>query len=98
MTEHPEDRADSQSNILNQDLSGLSDKTLGEVLDGAIATYGFEVVPDLEELAVSSDSRVASAACCALGGIHDGSAANALLRIGESTKDKNVRDSAGGEV
>lgn len=95
MTEHPEDRADSQSNILNQDLSGLSDKALGEVLDGAIATYGFEVVPDLEELAISSDSRVASAACCALGAIHDGSAANALLRIRESTKDKNVRKEAG---
>ncbi len=95
MTEHPEDRADSQSNILNQDLSGLSDKELGEVLDGAIATHGFEAVPDLEKLAISSDSRVASAACCALGAIDDVSAANALLRIRESTKDKNVRKEAG---
>jgi hypothetical protein len=95
VTERLEDRADSQSNILNEDLSGLSDNRLGEVLDNVIATYGCEAVPDLEKLAISSDSRVATAACCALGATHDVSAANALLRIRESTKDKNVRKEAG---
>ena len=95
MTEHLEERANLQSNILNQDLSGLSGKELGEVLDRAIATYGCEAVPDLEKLAISSDSHAASTACCALGTIHDVSAANALLRIRESTEDKNVRKEAG---
>lgn len=95
MTEHPEDRADSQNSILNQDLSGLCDKDLGEVLGGAIATYGFEVVQDLEKLATGGDSRVASAACSALGATHDVSAANALLRIREFAKDKSVRKEAG---
>jgi hypothetical protein len=95
VTDHLEDRADSQSNILNQDLSGLSNDELSEALDNVVATHGREALPDLEKLAMGSDSRVASAACYALGKAQDVSAANALLRIRESTKDKNVRKEAG---
>ncbi|HCD41859.1 MAG: HEAT repeat domain-containing protein [Bacillota bacterium] len=95
MTEHVQDGADLQSNILNQDLSGLSDKELSKVLTGAAGAYGCEAVPVLEELAAGSDSGIASAACDALGTVRDVCSANALLRIRESAKDKAVRKKAG---
>ena len=95
MTERLEDKVGFESGTLKEGLSGLSDKELGEVLHNVIADYGPKAVPDLEDLASGGDYRAAKAACYALGAVHDVSAANALLRIGESAKDKRVRKEAG---
>jgi len=95
VTERSDDKVDFQSAIPREGLSGLSDKEIGDALDDLIASYGVEAVSDLEKLATGGDYRVAKAVCSALGAVHDVSAANALLRIRKSVKDKQVRKEAG---
>lgn len=77
------------------DLRKLSDTDLYKALNDIVTDYGVGAVPIFERLADSGDHRVSLAACNALGEIHDVSAANALFKIKESSKNKDLRKQAG---
>lgn len=95
MTERIQSELDVQGTIQLEDLSDLCYEELVRRLGNVANTKGCEAVPYLERLASSHDHSVAKAACNALSMVDHVSAADALSRIVESAKDKDVRKQAG---
>ncbi len=78
-----------------EELSMRPDDEISTLLESAARDRGAVAVPALERLAMGSEPRVARVAARVLGLVRDPGAADALARVREDARDREVRKEAG---